>query len=226
MTHTLIKPQPPRALGLRLSASEQPHPGPQEPRRTATPASDGRARRQAGLAGVADHPARPGQRSVRQLAARSRPTCTGCLEAIVTGKAGLVAARELSRLVRDNQDWSHLVRLCRFEHVLLADEHRIYDPADPQDRMVLGIQGAFNEFELSMILERMQQSLRAEGPSAANNMTPCRQATSAAIRPCARSTRINECSAPSRRSCTTSSGSPAPASYTCICSMKCSNYRW
>ena len=85
------------------------------------------------------------------------------LEAIVTGKAGLVAARELSRLVRDNQDWSHLVRRCRFENVLLADEHRIYDPADPQDRMVLGIQGAFNEFELSMILDRMQQSLRQKG---------------------------------------------------------------
>jgi DNA invertase Pin-like site-specific DNA recombinase len=85
------------------------------------------------------------------------------LEAIVTGKAGLVAARELSRLVRDNQDWGHLVRLCRFENVLLADEHRIYDPADPQDRMVLGIQGAFNEFELSMILDRMQQCLREKG---------------------------------------------------------------
>jgi DNA invertase Pin-like site-specific DNA recombinase len=82
------------------------------------------------------------------------------LEAIVTGKAGLVAARELSRLIRDNQDWGHLVRLCRFENVLLADEHRLYDPGDPQDRMVLGIQGAFNEFELSMILDRMQQSLR------------------------------------------------------------------
>lgn len=82
------------------------------------------------------------------------------LEAIVTGKAGLVAARELSRLVRDNQDWTHVVRLCRFESVLLADEQRLYDPADAQDRMVLGIQGAFNEFELSMILDRMQQSLR------------------------------------------------------------------
>lgn len=82
------------------------------------------------------------------------------LDALVTGKAGLVAARELSRLVRDNQDWAHVVRLCRFENVLLADEQRLYDPADAQDRMVLGIQGAFNEFELSMILDRMQQSLR------------------------------------------------------------------
>jgi DNA invertase Pin-like site-specific DNA recombinase len=84
----------------------------------------------------------------------------GLLEAIVTGKAGLIAARELSRLIRDDQDWAHLVRLCRFENVLLADEHRLYNPGDPQDRMVLGVQGAFNDFELSMINDRMQQSLR------------------------------------------------------------------
>lgn len=81
-------------------------------------------------------------------------------EAIITGKAGLVAARELSRLVRDNQDWAQLVRLCRFQDVLLADEQRVYDPTNPQDRMVLGIHGAFNEFELSVILDRMQDSLR------------------------------------------------------------------
>jgi len=82
------------------------------------------------------------------------------LEAIVTGKAGLVAARDLARLVRDNQDWSHVVRLCRFEGVLLADHHRLYNPADAQDRMVLGIQGAFNEFEVSVIAERAQETLR------------------------------------------------------------------
>lgn len=82
------------------------------------------------------------------------------LEALVAGKVGLVAARELSRLVRDNQDWAQLVRLCRFYDVLLADEHRLYNPADAQDRMVLGVQGAFNEFELAVILERMQDSLR------------------------------------------------------------------
>ena len=48
------------------------------------------------------------------------------LEAIVMEKAGLVAARELSRLVRDNQDWAQVVRLCRFKDVLLTDEHRLY----------------------------------------------------------------------------------------------------
>lgn len=77
------------------------------------------------------------------------------LEAVVDRTAGIVATAELSRLARDNQDWSQLVRLCRYHDVLLADEHRLYDPTDPQDRVLLGIQGAFNEFELAMITERM-----------------------------------------------------------------------
>ncbi len=79
------------------------------------------------------------------------------LESVVDRTVGIIAASELSRLTRDNQDWGQLVRLSRFRDVLLADEHRVYDPVDPQDRVLLGMQGAFNEFELAMITERMQQ---------------------------------------------------------------------
>ena len=82
------------------------------------------------------------------------------VEGVLAGQAGAVAARELSRLVRDNQDWNQLVRLCRHQDVLLVDEHRIYNAADPQDRVVLGVAGAFNEFELAMIVDRMQETRR------------------------------------------------------------------
>lgn len=82
------------------------------------------------------------------------------LEAVLAGKAGLIAARELSRLVRDNQDWNQLVRLCRHQDVLLFDEHRVYDATNPQDRVVLGVAGAFNEFEIAMIVDRMLESQR------------------------------------------------------------------
>ena len=75
------------------------------------------------------------------------------LRAVMAQEAGIIGAVELSRLVRDNQDWNQLVRLCRYQGVLLGDEHRIYDPNDAQDRVLLGIQGAFNEFELAMIFE-------------------------------------------------------------------------
>ena len=82
------------------------------------------------------------------------------LEAVLAGKAGLIAARELSRLVRDNQDWNHLVRLCRHQDVLLFDEHRLYDATNAQDRVVLGVAGAFNEFEIAMIIDRMLECQR------------------------------------------------------------------
>lgn len=82
----------------------------------------------------------------------------GMLEAVVADQAGLICACELSRLVRDNQDWNQLVRVCRHKGVLLADEHRVYNPINSQDRVLLGIQGAFTEYELAMITERMQAS--------------------------------------------------------------------
>jgi len=80
------------------------------------------------------------------------------LNGILSGSAGLIAARELSRLTRDNQDWNHLVRLSRHQDVLLMDEHRLYDARDRQDRVVLGIAGAFSEFEIGLIIDRMQVS--------------------------------------------------------------------
>ncbi len=80
------------------------------------------------------------------------------LDAVMKQEAGIICARELSRLVRDNEDWNQLVRVCRYQGVLLADEHRIYDPSEPQDRVLLGIQGAFNEYELSLIRDRMHES--------------------------------------------------------------------
>ncbi|MFZ5828883.1 MAG: recombinase family protein, partial [Planctomycetota bacterium] len=80
------------------------------------------------------------------------------LEAVVAQRVGLICACELSRLVRDNQDWNQLVRICRYKGVLLADEHRVYDATNSQDRVLLGIQGAFTEYELAMITERMQES--------------------------------------------------------------------
>jgi len=82
------------------------------------------------------------------------------LKDILNDKVGLFMARELSRLVRDNQDFNDLIRICRFKEVLLGDEHRIYHAGDTQDRILLGIQGTFNEFELSVLKERMHASRR------------------------------------------------------------------
>jgi len=44
---------------------------------------------------------------------------------------------------------------CIFADILLADEQHVYDPNDPHDHVMLGIQGALAEYELRLIRERM-----------------------------------------------------------------------
>ncbi len=159
MTHTLIKPH-----HLERSAYvylRQSSPGQVRKNREGRQRQEGMVEHVAGLGWPRSRIILLDQDTGRSGSSQhGREDLHRLLEAIVTGKTGLVAACELSRLIRDNQDWTRLVRLCRFEDVLLGDEHRLYNPADPQDRMVLGIQGAFNEFELSMIVDRMHQCLR------------------------------------------------------------------
>jgi DNA invertase Pin-like site-specific DNA recombinase len=97
------------------------------------------------------------------------------LDAVLAAEAGLIGARELSRLARDNQDWNQLVRLCRYQDVLLLDEYRLYDPTNAQDRVVLGITGAFSELEIAMIMDRMlqcQKEKAARGELYEGRMSP------------------------------------------------------
>ena len=107
----------------------------------------------------------------------------------------------------------------------MADGHRLYDPHDPQDRMMLGVHGAFNEFELSLIIERMQDSLRQKASRGEqyDALPPgyiCRHPPLCEKHPDPRVQRL------SRKCCKTSTDSPAPASCTCTCSTNSSNCRW
>ena len=56
-------------------------------------------------------------------------------------KVGMVLGIEVSRFARNNRDWYHLLDLCALFNTLIADQDGVYDPGDPNDRMVLGPQG-------------------------------------------------------------------------------------
>ena len=49
------------------------------------------------------------------------------LASIALGEVGLVLSRELSRLSRTDQDWCHLMELCRIFDTLLGDAENLYD---------------------------------------------------------------------------------------------------
>lgn len=60
------------------------------------------------------------------------------LRQVGLGRVGLVMALEPSRWTRNATDWHRLVEACALSDTLLLDQHGVYDPADGQDRVLLG----------------------------------------------------------------------------------------
>src|SRR4051812_37652200 len=90
----------------------------------------------------------------------ARPGFERLLAAICTGAAGAVFAIEASRLARNGRDWHTLLEFCAFVNSLIIDEDGVYDSRLINDRLLLGMKGAFSELELSMLRQRSQEALR------------------------------------------------------------------
>jgi DNA invertase Pin-like site-specific DNA recombinase len=68
---------------------------------------------------------------------------------------------EASRLARNGRDWHTLLEFCRLVDALLIDEDGIYDPRQPNDRLLLGMKGTLAEMELSILRQRSHAALHA-----------------------------------------------------------------
>jgi DNA invertase Pin-like site-specific DNA recombinase len=79
--------------------------------------------------------------------------------AIGLGEIGLVLVIEISRLSRLNSDWHRVLELCAVFETLIADEDGVYDPRDPNDRLVLGLKGTLFAAELQILHARMRGAL-------------------------------------------------------------------
>ena len=76
---------------------------------------------------------------------------------ISAGQAGIVLALEASRLARSSVDWHRLIEICAITQTLLADDGAIYDPRDPNDRLLLGVKGTISEAELFTLRCRLHE---------------------------------------------------------------------
>ena len=70
------------------------------------------------------------------------------------GKVGAVAAREVSRFARNSRDWQQLIEMCRVVDTVLIDQETIYAPRHGNDRLLLGLKGSLNEYELDLLRQR------------------------------------------------------------------------
>ena len=75
------------------------------------------------------------------------------------GHAGLVIGLEVSRLARNSSDWHRLLEICAFTDTLILDEDGLYDPAQFNDRLLLGLKGTMSEAELHVMQARMRGGL-------------------------------------------------------------------
>src|SRR5919108_206943 len=68
---------------------------------------------------------------------------------------GIVLGIEMSRLARSGREWHQLLELCALSGALLGDLDGVYDPAEHNDRLLLGLKGTISEAELHLIRQRM-----------------------------------------------------------------------
>ena len=79
------------------------------------------------------------------------------LKLITDQQIGIVIGLEMSRLARNSKDWSDLFEVCAIFHTLIADEDGVFDPVDPNDRLVLGLKGIIAEMELHTMKVRLER---------------------------------------------------------------------
>src|SRR5690242_13749407 len=73
---------------------------------------------------------------------------------VCLGKVGAVAAREVSRFARNSREWQQLVEVSRIVDTLLVDQETVYSPRQSNDRLLLGLKGSLNEYELDLLRQR------------------------------------------------------------------------
>ncbi len=71
------------------------------------------------------------------------------------GQVGAIFGLEVSRLARSSADWHRLLELCALFDTLIVDADGIYDLADFNDRLVLGLKGTMSEAELHLLRGRL-----------------------------------------------------------------------
>jgi len=81
------------------------------------------------------------------------------LTEVSSDRVGLILGLEMSRLARSCKDWHALLELCSIYRTLLADADGLYDPAQYNDRLLLGLKGTMSEAELHILKSRLQQGM-------------------------------------------------------------------
>jgi DNA invertase Pin-like site-specific DNA recombinase len=91
----------------------------------------------------------------------ARAGFTELVTRVCAGGVGAIFGIEIIRLARSNADVARLAEFARITGTLLIDPDGVYDPADVNDRVLLGFKGTMGEMELHVMAQRLHASKRA-----------------------------------------------------------------
>jgi DNA invertase Pin-like site-specific DNA recombinase len=94
--------------------------------------------------------------------ADGRPGFQRLVTEVSLDHVGIILGVEMSRLARSGKDWHQLLELCALFRTLIADLDGVYDPAEYNDRLLLGLKGTMSEAELHILKQRMYQGRLAK----------------------------------------------------------------
>lgn len=80
---------------------------------------------------------------------------------VCLGEVGAIFGLEISRLARSSADLSRLLELARLTDTLVVDSDGVYDLANFNDRLLLGLKNQMSEAELHFLAGRLQGAKRA-----------------------------------------------------------------
>lgn len=92
----------------------------------------------------------------------ARPGFDRLVAWLCAGKVGAVLCQDASRLARNGRDWHHLLELCGLVEARVVDHEGVYNPCQPNDRLLLGMKGSISEFELGVLRTRMLDAARSK----------------------------------------------------------------
>jgi excisionase family DNA binding protein len=91
----------------------------------------------------------------------AREGFTELVTRLCTGEVGAIFGIEITRLARSNAEVARLAEFAAITDTLLIDSDAVYDPADVNDRVLLGFKGTMGEMELHVMAQRLQANKRA-----------------------------------------------------------------
>jgi len=91
-----------------------------------------------------------------------RPGFDRLVAELCAGAIGAVFCLEASRLARNGREWHHILEICGLVDARVVDPDGVYDPRQPNDRLLLGMKGTISEFELGILRARLFEAVRAK----------------------------------------------------------------